>query len=331
MICTHRLKSVKILHSPAPHDPELYGAVTQESVFRVEVAPDRKRVFCMAVTSTDGRDRGRPSSWSAAIDSLASGSNDEERRLIVLSAGNTDRAHRRSYPNSNITDGIHDPAQAWNALTVGGYTEKTAIDGTRFPGWQPLAARGDLAPCSCTSTTWGKWAIKPDIVMEAGNMGINPAVTDPDYIDDALQLLSTSHRFVAGKPLTSFGDTSAATALAARFAAIVWAKYPHLAPETVRALMIHSAEWTPEMLARFTDAREDVDYKNLLRCFGYGVPNLTRLLSSLDNSLTLIAESNLRPFFKENGAVETREMRPHPLPWPTEALQAFRTQMSSCV
>jgi hypothetical protein len=68
--CTHRLESVKIFHQPDPHDPELYGAVTKESAFRVEVTPDRKRVYCMSVTALDGRDRGRPSSWSAAIDSL---------------------------------------------------------------------------------------------------------------------------------------------------------------------------------------------------------------------------------------------------------------------
>jgi hypothetical protein len=84
--------------------------------------------------------------------------------------------------------------------------------------------------------------------------------------------------------------------------------------------MVHSADWTPAMLARFTDANGNVSYKHLLRWFGYGVPNLQRLLSSLDNSLTLVAESELQPFFKHEGTVKTREMRPHPLPWPSQAL-----------
>jgi hypothetical protein len=79
------------------------------------------------------------------------------------------------------------------------------------------------------------------------------------------------------------------------------------------------------MLARFTNARAEIDYKNLLRCFGYGVPDLQRLLSSLDNSLTLISESSIRPFFKEGGRIKTltREMRPHPLPWPTDVLESL--------
>jgi hypothetical protein len=326
---THRLESVKIVNEADPNDPELYAAVTQESVYRVELTPDRNRVYCMAITATDGRDRGKPTSWSAAVDALASASDEEQgpHRLLVVSAGNTDPAQRHLYPDSNLTDSIHDPAQAWNALTVGGYTAKAAIDAGRFPGWTPLAPAGDLSPSSCTSTTWAKTPIKPDIVMEAGNMGINPDIDEPDYIDDRLQLLSTGHNFLLGNPFTSFGDTSAAAALASRYAAMFWAKYPGLRPETVRAMMIHSAEWTPEMIARFRQPNGSLDYRNLVRCFGRGVPNLRRLLSSLDNSLTLVLESELQPFFKDEDEdsprVKTREMREHPLPWPTESLDAL--------
>jgi Subtilase family len=97
----------------------------------------------MSVTSTDGRDRGRPSSWSAAVDDLGAGTDDGPKRLFILAAGNTDSGQRRNYPDSNMSDSIHDPAQAWNALTVGGYTDKITIDGVKWPGWQPLAARGD--------------------------------------------------------------------------------------------------------------------------------------------------------------------------------------------
>jgi hypothetical protein len=159
--------------------------------------------------------------------------------------------------------------------------------------------------------------------MEAGNMGINPTLPGPDYIDDGLQLLTTAHNFVLGRPLTSFGDTSAAAALASRLAGQVWAKYPTLTPEAVRGIIVHSAEWTPAMLARFTDDQGEVDRKNLLRCFGYGAPNVRKLMSSLDNSLTLIAQHQIQPFFKEDGTVKTRDMQPHPLPWPTAVLTAL--------
>lgn len=320
---THHLESVKLINPDDPHKKELYGAVTVESINRVEVKPDRRRAYCMAITATDDRDRGRPSSWSAAIDDLTSGRTDQVRRLMLISAGNTDPGSRRAYPDANMTDGVHDPAQAWNALTIGGYTEKALIDQARFPGWNALAAPGDLAPASCTSMTWkgkGRWPIKPDIVLEAGNMGRHPDHADPDYIDDRLQLLSTAHDFAANKPLASFGDTSGATALAARLASTLWAKYPELTPESVRALMVHSASWTPAMLARFTNAQGFVDYEGLLRCFGYGVPNVRRLLSSADNSLTLVAQGSITPFHKDGTAIKPREMKLHALPWPTDVL-----------
>jgi hypothetical protein len=166
---SHRVESVKLINPADPHEKNLYGAVTVESVNRVEVTPDRRRVYCMAITATDDRDRGRPSSWSAAVDDLTSGRTDGVRRLMLISGGNTD--DRRHYPDSNMTDGVHDPAQAWNALTIGGYTEKALIDPAKYPGWQPLAKAGDLAPASCTSMTWKgtRWPIKPDIVLEASN------------------------------------------------------------------------------------------------------------------------------------------------------------------
>lgn len=323
---SHRVESVKIVNAADPHAQDLYGAVTIESANRVEITANRTRVFCMAVSTPDGRDRGRPSSWSAAVDALTSGANDQVRRLMVLSAGNTDLAARKNYPDSNLTDGVHDPGQSWNALTVGGYTEKALVDQQQNPGWQALAASGDLAPCACTSMTWRrtKWPLKPDVVLEAGNMARHPDHDDPDYIDDALQLLTTPHNYATNRPLTTFGDTSAAAALAARLAAQLWAKYPRLTPEAVRALVVHSARWTDPMLRRFTTADQEIDYHAVVRCFGYGVPDLTELLSSADNSLTLIAQGSIQPFQKEDGDIKYRELKLHSLPWPIEVLQQLQ-------
>ncbi len=67
----HRLESVKILPPTGANAPELYGAITAQAVTRPEVnAPERARVFSLAVTATDERDRGQPTSWSAAVDAL---------------------------------------------------------------------------------------------------------------------------------------------------------------------------------------------------------------------------------------------------------------------
>lgn len=321
---THRLESVKVTPDPDHHkDKRLYGAITRESIGRVEINPDRQRVYSMAVTTTDDRDRGKPSSWSAAIDALSSGYEDEQQRLIILSAGNTDPSERHLHPNSNLTDAIHDPGQAWNALTVGAYTDKVFLDTAKYPGWRPVANSGDIAPSSCTSMEWGKtaWPIKPDIVMEGGNMAISPDNGTADYIDDALQLLSTGHQFSLGKQLISFGDTSAATALAARLATMVQAQYPAYWPETLRALLVHSARWTEAMRARFNPLNRQDHFRQLLRYCGYGVPNAEDLFWSTRSSLTLLAQDSIQPFFKEGNRIKTRDINLHAVPWPAEVLR----------
>src|SRR3546814_20803148 len=66
---THRIESVKLINPADPHEKDLYGAVTRESAYRVEVTPDRSRVYCLAVTATDDRGRGRRSSWSRSEES----------------------------------------------------------------------------------------------------------------------------------------------------------------------------------------------------------------------------------------------------------------------
>ena len=77
-----------------------------------------KRAICLAVTADD-RDQGHPTAWSAAIDQLCSGATDDERRLVVVSAGNVDLQKQIEYPQANRErGGIEDPAQSWNALTV---------------------------------------------------------------------------------------------------------------------------------------------------------------------------------------------------------------------
>jgi len=229
---------------------------------------------------------------------------------------------RSEYPESSFTDGIHDPGQSWNAVTVGAYTEKVMINEEDFQGWNPIASVGTLSPSSCTSMIWEKkWPLKPDIVMEGGNMAINPASGTPDYLD-SLQLLTTYWQ-PTHKPLVTTGDTSAATALAARMAAIIQAYYPDFLPETIRALMIHSSRWTNSMLESFPGNNRNAR-ENLLKCYGFGAPSLSRALWSAGNSLTMIIQNELQPYEKSGDNYKTRDMHLHPIPWPEEVLLDLR-------
>src|SRR3546814_13174371 len=63
---------------------------------------------------------------------------------------------------------------------------------------------------------------------------------------DSLSLLTTSRDPIV-QPLALSWATSAATAQLSGLAAEVLADDPELWPETVRALLTHSARWTPAM------------------------------------------------------------------------------------
>ncbi|MFT3840757.1 MAG: S8 family peptidase [Myxococcaceae bacterium] len=328
VVLKHRLESVKILPPDGENDPRLWGAITDESVARAEVAaPDRARTICLAVTSKAASDQGRPSSWSAALDKLAAGYNGGDPKVVCVSAGNVDLDDFIAYPSSNESQGVFDPAQAWNVLTVGAVANRTRITENNLQGWRPVADNGDLGPSSSTSVSWNaraSWPLKPDILMDGGNAAVDPAGKDIDT-PDSLGLLTT-HRQVIGRQLSVTRDTSAATALAARLAARLQAEYPTYWPETIRALIVHSAEWTPQMLARYPGTKR-AEVERRLRCCGYGVPNEPAAFASAANDATVVIQQQLQPFGerKQDGqrTIVTQDLHLHELPWPKDALAAL--------
>lgn len=325
----HCLESVKILPPRGANVPALYGDITIQGIFRAEIqAPNRNHIGCMAVTSEDGRDKGRPSSWSAAIDKLTSGYDDDTRRLFIVSAGNVAEQQWAAYPKSNLNSSVHDPGQSWNALTVGAYTEKAILSNPVLLGHTPLAQPDELSPFSSTSYDWErKWPIKPDIVLEGGNVARAPDGFISEH--DDLSLLSTGHQ-PTQRQLDVINATSAAAAQAAWMAAQIQAEYPEAWPETIRGLMVHSAEWPDAIKRQFLNANSrgeysKSDYGRLLRICGYGVPNLNRALSCAANSLTLISEMELQPYAQKEGHsyYSTKDMCLHRLPWPRDILLAL--------
>lgn len=323
-IC-HKVESVKLIPASGEiHPKNLYGHITKQAVSRVEIEnSQRKRILCMAITSIGSRE-GRPSSWSGALDQITSGAEAaaDKRRLFILSIGNVRGDEWKNYPSSNYLNSVHDPAQSWNALAVGAYTDKDMIAAPDLSGYTTVAKKGALSPFSTTSLTWeGKWPIKPDIVLEGGNVAIDKT----DFVTslEDLSLLSLSHK-PQERQFEIINATSAATAQASWIASQIQVKYPEIWPETIRALMVHSAKWNGAMKEQvWDDQRSDKDnYKNILRVFGYGIPDLDNALSSYANSLTLVSEQELQPFVKDQGkAVSTKDMHFYEMPWPSEILR----------
>lgn len=333
----HCLESVKILPPIGENPPDLYGAITGVAVSRPEVqAPNRRRVFSMAVTAPADGELGQPTSWSAAVDALAAGrmfdadtnglvylddAEPEAHRLFVVSAGNVPRENfDLNHLAVSDTEPVRDPAHAWNVLTVGACTDKAVIEDPDYDGWSPVARSGDLSPFSRTGVLLSsKWPNKPDVVFEGGNVAHDGQSFDEGVAD--LSLLSTFFR-PHEKLFVLSNATSAATAQVARIAVLAMAEFTSLWPETVRALVVHSARWTPLMCQAFPALPTKAQARSLVNRYGFGVPDVSRVLRSASDALTLVSESVIRPY--SHG--KTREMHVHNLPWPREVLQQMGEQ-----
>ncbi len=327
-VINHKLESVKTLNNSGDNKGKSLGIITSNAISEVELNnPERSRTYSMSLSSGIGANDGRPSSWSSALDSLAVDylGEGENPRLFTICAGNAQFDSEMNYPDHNFLQDIHDPAQAWNAITVGAYTNKITL--SESSDYQPLAPWGGISPYSTTSLIWDKKnsPVKPEVVFEGGNMGKDELGCSGMH---DLHLLTTHHDF-SQRHFQCSNATSAATALAARFTAQVKSKYPSLWPETIRALTVHSADWTDEMYSLISSKRNDkkikkTDMSQLIRIVGFGVPNLKKALNSASNSLSLVIQDELQPFIKPRGKdPKTKDMHLHDLPWPKDILESL--------
>lgn len=330
----HRLESVRMTpgRGEAHVDPIDYGTATAQAISTAEVANPRRRAFCLTL-STKPDSPGEPTLWSASVDALAVGTDGVRvgdqfqllstpephlARLVIVAAGNVDQC-ALDYRTESDTSAVEDPAQAWNALTVGAYTD--LIDTPQDPqysGWGPLAGAGQLSPHSRTSVMFNQrnWPIKPDICMEGGNV-----------LTDGAQSFETKHPLVSLRStgirndlaLSSANATSAATAQAARLAALAMDRYPDYWPETIRGLLTHTAEWTPAMDAEIKPYQPKRDRLQLLRRYGWGVPTEDSVLNSSRQAVTLVSQDQFIPF--EGRDYRMRRFRLHTLPWPADVLE----------
>jgi hypothetical protein len=340
---SHAAISMKLLPPPGfpSNEPRSYGFVTQGAVAAVEIEhPNTVQTYCLA-TSTDEFSAGSPSSWSGALDQIASGSslgdagdaprlaNLRPKRLIAVATGNVGGGMRDEVEQARP---IEDPAQAWNVLTIGGYTAKETVAPEDAP-LTPLVGANELSPFSRGSTSLPDdlTPIKPEVLFEAGNMlvsadgycGWNPSVS-----------LLTAGSDVEANPLAPIWATSAAAGVAGNFLGRLEAELPDLWPETHRALAVQSALWTAPMRSRLVGRGEHWktstagQRQQILRRYGYGVANVDRAVASAGNSVTLMAQAELQPYARlQPGPAVYQDMHFYDLPWPRDALEALENEI----
>ena len=331
----HRLESVRIIPQKGEITRKDYASATIDAISCSETNEDRQRAFCMPVSTKSDTDPGQPTLWSTSIDALAAGSNiyilnnefsliarpnHNTKRLIIVSTANVNSYDVDHLANSDISP-IEDPGQSWNALTVGAFTQlDQEPHHPIYTNYTPLAPAGELSPHSRTSLLFGDhlWPIKPEICLEGGNV-----LTDGQgFFETRPPVLSLRSTGIKNDvDLTSANATSAATAQAARLAALTMNRYPAYWPETVRALLVHEARWTRPMQERLDACgKKKGERARLLRRYGWGVPTEEAVLTSSHRAVTMVVQDEFHPF---DETYAMRELRLHALPWPRDVLQSL--------
>lgn len=317
-----RLESVKV-QAPAGMTPMTAREAIERAVTLVEVHQAR-RVFCLAQTARDDVSDGRGTATSASLDALAY-NRDGVPRLFCVAAGNVPWSAVKpyavkDYDARNFDWTMQSPGQAHNVITVGAMTSKVS-------GAECVGLDGDMAPTSRSAEGWvDDSSVKPDLVMEGGNFSKDP--TGLKAMPSPGNMVLTTSKDYPTKPLTMTGETSAATAAAAGLLARAGYMYGDYSPESLRGLLVHSAEWTPAMhaqhqvLVRRGHEPEQARLKCLAR-YGWGVPDATRLYRSSDNDLTIVIEDSIQPFRLGSSGGKLNEMKYFKLPWPIQALRSL--------
>lgn len=276
---THWLQSSRLLVAPgqglsSDENYEKWPVLTQQAVRAAETADqrERNRAFVLAVTRTmqdPPLDAVAPTLWSQAVDQIAF--KNGAGRLMIVSAGNARYEQWLSlaeqHPQLQLSEKIHQPSQAVNALTVGAFTARVELpNDAAYREARVVAPNpGGISPYTSTGLVGNEWPIKPEVVVEGGNLAINGTL--PDHTVPTLSALTTSLHHTRGSPLALMSMTSEAAARAGHLAAHIWSLEPKLRPETVRGLIVHSASWSKTMLEDFPGVND-----RLLAC-GYGTPN----------------------------------------------------------
>jgi hypothetical protein len=251
------------------------------------------------------------------------------KRLLLIATGNAEPAQRDVIETFKS---LEDPAQSWNALTVGGYTAKEAIP-VDPPGLTPIVPANHRSPFSRGSCDLPDdlTPIKPEVLFEAGNMLVD--ATGYCGVHPAVSLLAAGSD-VEREPLIPFNATSAAAGVAGNFLGRMKAGIPGYWPETYRALTVNAADWPQPIRSRLIGrgahwkSISKGKRQKILREVGYGVPDLDRALLSAANDVTMIAQAEIQPFASVNGQPPVfNEMHFYDLPWPRAILQGLENEI----
>lgn len=253
------------------------------------------RIYNLSINSHVACRTTHMSQWAAALDRIMF----ERGVLFIASAGNLFKDNNvQNYPGirqhlNNLLEypnylyeqssRIANPGQSCFAITVGSICLERFEDADRIS----FGAASD--PSSFSRTGLGLWGmVKPDVVEYGGdfireriqnpNLSLNATVC-PELVRSTLHNGGAVGRDAVG--------TSFATPKVAHIVAQLQAAFPAAHVNLYRALLVQSA--------RLPGIAFQNPTQNLMRHYGYGIPDLQRAISNSEKRVTLVNSGTISP------------------------------------
>ncbi|MDE2766568.1 MAG: S8 family peptidase [Chloroflexota bacterium] len=293
--------SGRILTESLEYDPEQLLEHQLEALvnYFVDNYPNIKIVNLSIGNLNNVFDGSHQSTLAAAIDELAYRFRHHQLLFVVATGNYEDPSGEEAitgYPRYLLCDDARliEPATSALAITVGGvaYGPGTDPQELRRKGTEQLVAQNRGWPSPFTRSGLGvNDSVKPDVVDFAGDIRFERGRTTYRPAQHA-GLPSTSKDFAPpdGQLFRTVAGTSYSAPRVANLAARLYEDFPSASANLIRALIAASAEIPTDLPPAFVGSNQ---YENLLRIYGYGLPDYERARFSAENEVLLLAEGEL--------------------------------------
>lgn len=236
-----------------------------------------------------------PTDYTFLLDKLAY----ERDLLIFICTGNYEPNHHTietDYPEHFLREDVNicTPADSYNNIVVGALGDnfepelaitphKYPVSSNIHPAFYSRKLHLDYERMSLKSKV-----LKPDVLYSGGNLVIEKdkwGTFVEEHSEAALNFLSAN----PAEPILRGVGTSFSTPLVANIAAKILRRYPKLQPQTIKALLINSAE-----KIKFGDTFQAFQEYQKKYISGFGKPNIHRCLYSDESSATIIIEDTIK-------------------------------------
>ena len=293
--------SARVLTEAFEYDPEqlLERQLEQVVTYFIGHYPNVRIVNISLGNANEVFDGDRQSHLAAAIDELAYRFREREL-LFTITTGNyrpppAEEAFS-DYPSYLQRDEARliEPATSAIALTVGGvaYGPGTDPQALRRRGVETLVAQNRGWPSPFTRVGPGvDRAMKPDVVDFAGDIRFERGRSIPSPPQHA-GLPSTSKLFAPpeGRLFRIVAGTSFAAPKVANLAARLYRDFPGATSNLIRALIASSAQLPAARPPELSGPEHEPE---VMRVYGYGMPDYDRARLSSEHEVLLLAEEEL--------------------------------------